>query len=265
MRSLITEAFYYDIISPVSHMKKRLTNQIFVSEDNYQNQFKYDICRVIEELNTLPFDFYISGGVICKFLLKEHSRYVRDIDIVTKCDLKEVESIFRQHLNVVEFISSPISDVLFLETFICLIELDGKIVQIDGMKVDYFDEINPEIYKINELSFKGVPFDYLIATKIHAITRKSEGPFKHLVDIYSVSFLNPDLIDKQKIKRYLEIYNIYENKNRKILNKPKATIKFLIDEEKIFNGSKILPTLQAGYNVSEETMIEEVNKWLSSF
>lgn len=265
MRSLITEAFYYDIISFVSYMKERLTNQIFISEDNYQNQFKYDICRVIKELNTLPFEFYVSGGVICKYFLKEHSRYVRDIDIVTKCDLKEVESIFRQHLNVVEFVSSPISDVLFLETFICLIELDGKIVQIDGMKVDFFDEMIPEIYKVNDTSFKGVPFEYLISTKIHAITSENERPFKHLVDIYSVSFLDPALIDKQEIKRYMLIFNDSENKARKMLKKPKVTIKFSIDEKKKFKGSKILTTLQTGYNVSKETMIEEVNKWLQTF
>ena len=246
-------------------MKERLTNQIFVNKDNYQDEYKFDICRIIEELNKLPFNFYISGGVICKFLLKEHSRYARDIDIVTKCDLKEVESIFRQHLNVSEFIINPVSDVLFLETFMCLIELDGKIVQIDGMKVDYFDEINPAIYKVNDTSFKGVPFEYLIATKIHAITSKIARPFKHLVDIYGVSCLDSTLIDKQKIKRYLEIYNIHENKNRKILNKPEATMNFVIDEKKIFNGPKIIATPQAGYNVSKETMIEEVNKWLSTF
>ena len=265
MRSLITEAFYYDIISFVSYMKERLTNQIFVSEDNYQNQFKFDICRVIKELNALPFDFYISGGVICKYFLKERSRYVRDIDIVTKRDLKEVESIFRQHLNVVEFISSPITELFLEETFICLIEVDGKIVQIDGMRVDFFDEIKPEIYKVNDNSFKGVPFEYLVATKILAVTSKIERPFKHLVDTYSASLIDPSLIDKQEIKRYLEIYNIFENEGRNILKKPEVTIKFSIDEKKKFNGSKILTTLQTGYNVSKETMIEEVNKWLQTF
>ena len=75
--------------------EERLTNQILLNKDDYQDEFKFDICRIIEELNKLPFEFYVSGGVICKYLLKEHSRYVRDIDIATKLDLKEVESIFR--------------------------------------------------------------------------------------------------------------------------------------------------------------------------
>lgn len=51
-------------------MKETSNTQIFISEDNCQNQFKYDVCRIIEELNKLPFDFYISGGVIGKFFLK---------------------------------------------------------------------------------------------------------------------------------------------------------------------------------------------------
>ena len=245
-------------------MKERLTNQIFVNKDNYQDEYKFDICRIIEKLNKLPFNFYISGGVICKFLLKEHSRYSRDIDIVTKCDLKEVESIFRQHLNVSEFIINPGSDVLFPETFMCLIELDGKTVQIDGMKVDYFDEINPEIYKINDLSFNGVPFEYLIATKIHAITSNVERPFKHLVDTYSASLIVPSLVDKQEIKKYMLIINDSENKARKMLKKQEIALSFSIEKEKSFSGSKTLNTLQAGYNVSKETMVEEVNKWLST-
>ena len=246
-------------------MKERLTNQIFVDKEKYQDEYRFDICQTIEELNKLPLDFYISGGVIGKFFLKEHSRYIRDIDIVTNCDLKEVEMIFRQHLDVDEFIISSFSKVLYAETFICLIKLDGKIIQIDGKKASNFDEIKPEMYKLNDVSFKGVPFEYLIATKIHAMISKNERPFKHLVDLYSVSKFDQFLIDKQEVKRYLEIYNDYENRDRKLLNKPATKLHLSIDENKRFNGPEILTTLQAGYNVSKETMIEEVNKWLKTF
>ena len=246
-------------------MEGRLTNQILVNNDDYQDEFKFDICRSIEELNKLPFDFYVSGGVICKYLLKEHSRYVRDIDIVTKRDLKEVESIFRQHLNVVEFISSSITELFLEETFICLIKVDGKIVQIDGMKVDFFDEIKPEIYKVNDNSFKGVPFEYLVATKILAVTSNVERPFKHLVDTYSASLISPSLVDKQEIKKYMLIINDSENKARKMLKKQEIALNFSIEKEKNFSGSKTLNTLQAGYNVSRETMVEKVNKWLLTF
>ena len=246
-------------------MKERLTYQIFVSEDDYQNKFKFDICRVIKELNKLPFDFYISGGVIYQFFFKEHARYVKDIDIVTKWDLKEVESIFRQHFNVIEFIISPLSPLLFVESFIVLIEIDGKIIQIDGMKVNFFDEIKPEIYKINDVSFKGVPIEYLVATKILAVTSKVERPFRHLVDVYTASMNEDSLIDKEQIKKYMIIFNDNENKVRKMLKKPKHNLSFSITEDKTFSGPEILPTLQARYNVSKETMIEEVNKWLLTF
>ncbi len=242
--------------------KEKLTNKILVNKDDYQDEFKFDICRSIEELNKLPFEYYVSGGVICKYLLKEHSRYVRDIDIVTKRDLKEVESIFRQHLNVIEFISSPITELFLEETFICLIKIDGKIVQIDGMRVDFFDEIKPEIYKVNNNSFKGVPFEYLVATKILAVTSNVERPFKHLVDTYSASLISPSVVDKQEIKKYLLIINDSENKAREVLKKQGIALSFSIKKEKSFSGSKTLNTLQAGYNVSKETMIEEVNKWL---
>ena len=246
-------------------MEERLTNQILVNKDDYQDEFKFDICRSIEELNKLPFEFYVSGGVICKYLLKEHSRYARDIDIVTKRDLKEVESILRQHLDVVEFVSSPITELFLEETFICLIKVDGKIVQIDGMRVDFFDEIKPEIYMVNDISFKGVPFEYLVATKILAVTSNVERPFKHLVDIYSASLIGPSLLDKQEIKKYMLTINDSENKARKMLKKQEIALSFSIEKEKSFSGSKILNTLQAGYNVSKETMVEEVNEWLSTF
>lgn len=246
-------------------MKERLTNQIFVDKNNYLDEYRFDICRTIEELNKLPFDFYVSGGVICQFFFKEHRRYVNDIDIVTKCDLKEVESIFRKHLNVVEFIISPISEPYFVETFMTLIEIDGKISQIDGMKVNFFDEIKPEIYKVNDISFKGVPIEYLVATKILAVTSEVERPFKHLVDTYTISLIETPPINKQQIKKYLVIINDNENKARKMLNKPTHCLSYSIKENKTFGGSEILTTLQAGYNVSKETMIEEVNKWLSSF
>ena len=239
--------------------------EIFVKENDLKDKFKFDICRTIEELNKLPFDFYVSGGVICQFFLKEHSRYVKDIDIVTKCDLKEVESIFRKHFLVVEFISSPVSDLLFEESFMCLIEIDGKITQIDGMRVDFFDEIEPETYKVNDVSFKGVTFEYLVATKILAVTSKIERPFKHLVDTYSVSLMNPSLINKQEIKKYMIIFNDYENKVRKMFKKQEIDLNFFIEDDKRFSGPEILTTLQARHNVSKETMIEEVNKWLSTF
>ena len=133
------------------------------------------------------------------------------------------------------------------------------------MKVDFFNEIEPETYKVNDILFKGVPIEYLVATKILAITSELERPFKHLVDTYSVSLVNPSLFDKKEIKKYMIMFNDYENKNRKILKKQERALKFYIEENKSFNGSKILATLQAGYNISEETMIEEVNKWLLTF
>ena len=61
------------------------------------------------------------------------------------------------------------------------------------------------------------------------------------------------------------IYNNNENKLRKTLNRPNNNLNFFIDKDKTFSGSIILTTLQARYNISKETMIEEVNKWLSTF
>lgn len=244
---------------------KHLTNYLLVSEEDIKNEFKFDICLVIEELNKLPFDFYISGGVIGKFFLKEHARYTKDIDIVTGYDLKEVERIFREHFNVSEFVSCPITDEYYEEAFICLIEFNGKTIQIDGMKVDFFSEIKPEIYKINGISFKGVPFEYLLATKIHALIIEIERPFKHLVDVYSASLLNESLIDKEEIKRYLSVYNEYENKIRKLMKQKEESLRFCIEKNKTFSGPTYLTILQAGHNVSKEKMIEEVNKYLSTF
>lgn len=245
-------------------MKEIQTNQIFVDKDNYQDEFRFDICQTIEKLNKLPFDFYVSGGIICRIFFKDHYRYVNDIDIVTKCDLKEVELVFRKYLNVVEFIINPISEPSFAETFMALVEIDGKISQIDGMKVNFFNEIKPEIYKVNDISFKGVTIDYIAATKIIAVTSEFTRPFKHLVDCYTLSSIDASIIDKQEIKKYLVIINDSENKARKLLNKPKHCLNYFIKEDKTFSGSEIVTTLKAGYNISKETMIEEVNKWLSS-
>lgn len=247
------------------YMKERITNQIFVNKDNYQDEYKFDICQIIEELNKLPFDFYISGSLICKFFFKEHSRYIKDIDIVTKCDLKEVESIFRKHFNVVEFVSGPISDIFFVQTFLCVIKINDITIQIDGMKLDFLDEIEPQIYKINDTSFKGAPIEYVIATKIHGVLNKSKRPYKHLVDVYTASLLDKNLIDKNKIKNYLRIYYDHENKVRKMFKKPKNNLNFYMEKDKSFTGPIYLTTLQARHNISKEAMIEEVNKWLKTF
>ena len=59
--------------------------------------------------------------------------------------------------------------------------------------------------------------------------------------------------------------NDSENKAREMLKKQEIVLSFSIKTEKSFSGSKTLNTLQAGYNVSKETMVEEVNKWLSTF
>ncbi len=113
-------------------------------------------------------------------------------------------------------------------TFVELLKSSTNSLLIFMSVVYFFDEIKPEIYKVNDISFKGVPIEYLAATKILAVTSEVERPFKHLADTYTISSIETLLINKQQIKKYLDIINDNENKVRKTLNTPTHCLSYSI-------------------------------------
>lgn len=54
------------------------------------------IKEVLEKLNNVNLDFYVVGGLLCQWYLKEHSRYTKDVDMVFYSNPKEVEESLKK-------------------------------------------------------------------------------------------------------------------------------------------------------------------------
>ncbi len=86
---------------------------------------------------------------------------------------------------------------------------------------------------------------------------KQHNPYKHLVDVYSVSKTDP--INPALLKECLELYAEEENKGREELLFDKYHYVYQIPKDKKFSRGFIFSAIQAGYNVDDQEMIKEVN------
>lgn len=269
-------------------------------ELNYQNS---SICELLsyaeKEINPIPegrarslllffylinlfknkgLNFYVKGGVILQYYLKENARATNDLDIIIPGDsdifYEEVKKILSSEqgeltFEVKHYSKSPASDIYYYDSFsmdIVIYHNQEKLESIvfEGIYGDIFNKIKPETYKGPEVIAKdfhylGVPLEYIFAEKILAITSELARPYKHLVDAYSL--LNID-INIKLLKECLDIILEKENKTRKELGKDITKYVYQIPKDKEFKGSYIFTALQAGYNLDEDTLKEAINAWL---
>lgn len=231
--------------------------------NNYLEKINIKNLDILNELKKLPFPFYVYGGLTNLFFLKEHARATKDIDILFNFDIKEVEDILKKHFDVLYFHHQLPGINSFEESFSCLIKYKDEEILIDGSKRSYFDEIKTKEYFLGDISFIGVDFNFAIADKIMANTNELIKPYKHLVDLYTISFLPISTYQIKEIIHYMNIINNHDNKMRKIiLNKNNLPLSFSIDENKEYKGSLILSTIQAKYNLNKEYMLIDINKFL---
>ena len=216
-----------------------------------------------------------------QYYLKDNNRPTRDFDIITSLDndelhkrLDEIINNYQGELsfNIKEYEYYPKSNGFYYDTINIRIDvLHNKKyyheLLIDGIISPIFDLVDTIDYKaplyfVEYASFKGVRIEYVMAEKIMAITNELKRPYKHLVDVYSLIKLN---IDLDILKKYLDIILTYDNETRCLFGKDVKKYEYYIKDDKSFSGFYALPSLQAGYNISFDSMKEEVNNWLKEY
>lgn len=218
----------------------------------------------LARLVTVDFDFLVIGGLICQYYLKDHARYTKDIDIVYDEDREVVEEKLRKVFNVIDFDYKEARVTFFEATFTALVEINGEIASIEGTRMSFFKEIKPESFSYEGISYEGVSPNFMIADKIVSILNELERPYKHLLDIYSFSRIDQTELNKDEIRKYIDLVNNEENENRIKRGIKEYILPKQIPENKVFTGKIITTTLQAKYNITKEVVIEEVNKWLKT-
>ena len=222
--------------------------------------------------------FIVKGGFIMQYYLKDNNRPTRDFDIITNLNndelYKRLEEIIDKYqgslsFKIKEYEYYPKSSSYYYDTINIRIDvlynnnnyhelLIDVIINPIFDVIDYIDYKAPLFFGENA-SFKGVRIEYVMAEKIMAITNELSRPYKHLVDVYSLSKLNLNI---DILKKYLDIILSYDNETRHLFGKNIIKYEYYIKDDKPFSGFYALPSLQAGYNISFECMKEEVNNWL---
>lgn len=227
------------------------------------NTINANLAITLSKLSKLDFDFLIIGGLLCKAVLLDHARETNDIDIVFNTDLKRIEGLLRKEFAVIRFDYFPISDISTDESFAALVKINNEKILIEGRKVPYFNQIKKETYKIGDLTFEGVAKEFQIAEKIIAMFSIPVPLYKHLIDLYSFSFLDETIVDKKEIKKYFDLILSHMNEVKKKQKLPLIVPTKNIDSNKEFEGSLYLISLQSKYNYSKEYLINKINEWLS--
>ena len=230
----------------------------------------------ILQSNVIP--FYVKGGLILQYYLKDHARPTNDIDILTPSSADEfyerAQKAFKNNaygldLTIIRFSKREADENYYFPTFGMLVSVsvEGKeidVISLEGRNTDLFFEVTPKKYEgpsiVKEgFTFLGVPLEYAFAEKILAVTSELERPCKHLVDAYSISQIE---IDIDELKRYLAVILSYENITREKLGIQTGQYKFQIKPDKRFTHGYYFPMVQAGLTLTFEEMIQSVNQYM---
>ena len=230
---------------------------------------------LIKYMNEADLDFYVKGGVVQHYYLKDNARPTYDLDIIIEDDSdafvsKLEKSLFKKNARIKNYKKIPADEVYYYDIFKLEVELlEGEevfaTIHLDGIvNPDIYKAISPLEYKVPKviaanMTFKGVHIEYVMAEKIIAITNELVRPSKHLIDVYSLMNLD---IDKELLKKYLNLIVDNDNKVRRRLGQDITPYLYQIKKNKEFVGSYIFEALQVGYNIPIKEMIDRVNNWL---
>ena len=222
------------------------------------------IKEVLEKLNKTNLDFYVAGGLLCQYYLKEHARFTKDVDLLFDADKEVVEEELKKAFGKIDFFYSDESNSFYEQNFTCFVKVGGLLGQIEGKKIEFLSKVKTEQYSYKGIPFKGVRIEYVIAEKLVSLLSELPRPYKHLVDIYSFSKIDQSLIDKDEVKRYMSLINEQDNRFRKSANIKEYELPKQIPNHKVLKPPFITPTLQAKYNLSKDEMVSKVNEWLKT-
>lgn len=224
-------------------------------------------------------EFLVNGGIILSMFFNEHIRRTKDIDVIAK----DPKILFDQITAVIDDIKGdivfkakwvrnrPPRKIYYYHTFSFLIEAYHhnelfKSFLIDGKVIEHYEDIEKVKYlgpKIidEDFYFYGVNKEYNASDKILAVSSEHERPIKHLIDVYTFSHIDLDII---LLKKILKTTLQEENKVRRRLNIPTLKEDYLIKKDKIFFGNYLLSSIGAGYRLNKEEMISAVNDWIKN-
>ena len=224
-----------------------------------------EIEHALKKLVKLDIDFYINGGLLCQYYLKDHARYTKDLDIILNEKKEIIEEKLKNIYGSIDFFYNDESLTFYESYFTCLTKVNNLNAQVEGRIVEHIKDIRYETYSYKGIMFIGVPLEYIIADKLVAILSELSRPYKHLIDIYSFSRINQSLIDVNDVKRYIELINKQENIYRKEHGLKEYNLPKQIPEDKVFKPPFLLPTLQSKYNLTQQEIVSSINQWLKNF
>ena len=272
-----------------------------LNKEEYQNLNFFELYKKVEELcpsyqegqvedlflffyfiNLLVknnIDFVVKGGVLLNMFLGKHARPCNDIDVY----VKDPNEFFNKVNKVLE---NESEDFSFKTRWIHSREVDATYYQntfafevsvyhneslvkkfnVDGTYVDDFNNlkrikyVGPKVID-KDFYFYGVDLVHMVVIKTLACTSEQSRPIKHLVDLYSLIHLSFDIKEFKK-----ELFRQLENENniRKSIGIPLLHGKIAIQESKRFFDPFLLTELSAGYNLSMQEMIDNINQWLDA-
>ncbi len=225
-------------------------------------------------------DFLVKGGIILNMYLGKHARRTTDIDVYVadpNVFFEEVNKALRNTKDdftyETEWIKMKKASKLFYHnTFAFYVHIfhkghPVKTVLIDGMFTEECKKLEKVKYRgpkiIDEdFYFYGVNVEYVTAEKINAVVNElTNRQIKHLIDLYGLIKLDLNI---DKLKFNLDFINKEEDEVRKSFDIEVKPISYVVRENKTFDGSYYFTALQAGYNLDQEEMNEEINNWFKN-
>ncbi len=223
-------------------------------------------------------DYLLNGSQIIKPYLKDKVRFGKDIDIIAQDPDILFEQIDKAISNATGDITYKIKElrrreadqVYYYDTFLFRIEayhdgdffhgfsLDGKVVS-DFDKIEKVKYYGPKIID-EDFYYYGVKIESVAAEKIVALSCELLRPYKHLVDVYTLTkYVDLDI---GLLKKYLSQILDRENRVREKLNISPINDDYKIKQDKLFSGNYYFYAISAGYRVTKTEMIKEINDWI---
>lgn len=224
-------------------------------------------------------DFLVQGGILLATVLNDHCRRTHDIDVIVKDPDRfyaDVKSAVSNSGSEIEFEVAYVkkkeaSEQYYKNTFAFRVTAYRNreaisIFIIDGVYIDYYDEIEREKYLGPEIInkgfyFYGVDMEYVASVKILAVSSELPRPVKHLVDLYGLTKVKLDI---GKVKKHLKSCLWRENIIRRRLGKPELNEDYSIKSDKQFLGNYVYEAISGGYKLGFKEMKEQVNAWIES-
>ncbi len=233
----------------------------------------------INLLTKANIDFLIKGGILLNIFLGTHARPCEDIDVYVKDPFRffdETNSILNKDTGDFKFTTKWIksreaNENYYQNTFAFEVNVyhNSDLIKtfiVDGTYLDDYNNlkkvkyVGPKVIDEN-FYFYGVSLAHMVSLKTLAVTSEQPRPVKHFIDLYSLIHLSFDINEYTSLL-FKQLDD--ENQIRESLGIPILSRKLRINKDKKFFDSFFFNELSAGYTMSQEEMIDEINHWLES-